>query len=436
VVITINPTAPDERVDVVDVLRGAALFGILLVNAPWFGLPPTPDFNPGDTALAGNDALVDALVSALVEGKFYAMFSMLFGFGMAVQMGRADAAGVNFTRLFSRRLGILLVIGLLHALLLWFGDILHLYAAVGFLLLLFRNCQQRTLLVWAGALLAIPLLASTGFGLLTLAAGNLPPASQPATQSAPAMSAPAASASAPTIAVESYDVAAMFDTYFRDLHERQLAAYSKGSFRDILLQRLEDLLIMSAFSIFIVPIVLALFLAGIWAARAGILHDPQRHRGWLTRAAALGLGVGLPLNVAYACLDTASRENPDSGLPCLLIGTSFVAGPLLSVGYAAAIVLLWHTQRGRSWLTPLAAPGRTALSNYLLQSLIMTTIFYSYGFGLFGSLSIAACTALAIPVYALEVVASNLWLRRFRFGPAEWLWRSATYGKSQPFRRQ
>jgi uncharacterized protein len=190
----------------------------------------------------------------------------------------------------------------------------------------------------------------------------------------------------------------------------------------------------AALLVVVYPVILAMFLGGIWIARRGILHDPASHRRWLVAAAALGLGVGLPLNAAYTWASDAALGGSGSAWMIAIV-LAFVAGPILCLGYVAGLAFFWGTSSGRAVLAPLTHVGRMALTNYLLQTLICTTIFYSYGLGWFGRVGPAAAVGVALLVYAVQVPLSYAWLSRFRFGPAEWLWRSLTYGRRLPMRR-
>jgi uncharacterized protein len=182
------------------------------------------------------------------------------------------------------------------------------------------------------------------------------------------------------------------------------------------------------------PVFLAMFLLGLFAARQHLLDQPDTHAKALRRMLVFGLAIGLPANVFYAI---AFAKGEPLEVDWLWTAGSLalaVGGPALTFAYVAAFTLALRHERARRILQPIAAAGRMALSNYLLQSLICTTIFYSYGLGLYGSVGRAPGLALALVIYAAQVPLSVWWLRRFRFGPAEWLWRCLTYGRIQPMR--
>lgn len=406
---TAGSPATAERIEIVDILRGFALFGILLVNmAPFKAAAGPPSFG-------ADGPLVDRLASLgillLAQSKFFTLFSFLFGFGFAIQLLRAQARGVPFVPRFARRLLVLLVFGLLHAVLIWDGDILTLYALFGFVLLLFRDSAPRTLLRWsAGLLLVQLLLLAAGIGVLAWWSATPAGAAQ-------------------IVEVESVVGRELAATRADALH-----VYGAGSYGEILAERVSGLPFVWGFllSLQATP-VFAMFLLGLYVGRRGILQRPDEHLALLRRTRFWGLLGGLLVNLLI--VGAFTQVGPVAAL--LVLGLNFpLGGPLLSMGYAATLALLVRRERWQCRLAPLAATGRMALTNYLLQSLICTTLFYGYGFGLFGRFGPAAGVLIAIVIYALQIPWSVWWLRRFQFGPMEWLWRSLTYGRVQPMRRQ
>ncbi|MBP7745568.1 MAG: DUF418 domain-containing protein [Phycisphaerae bacterium] len=411
-VVPLAPVAPigaDERIMVVDVLRGFALFGILLVNMAFFTSPVYIVMLETPWWTAPADRIAETGIRWLAEGKFYVLFSFLFGLGMALQMGRVEARGGRFVRLYVRRLCVLLGIGLCHALLLWYGDILTLYACLGFPLLLFRRRTDRTLLWWASLVYCVPVaIVGVLCGLVALA--GLDPKGAAEVQQQMADNAAAMLAAA----------------------QRSVAVYQNGSFADIFRHRLENHAALLWDLPFIMPVIFTMFLLGLYCGRRGLPRTIADHPLALRRLVAWGLPLGLLLNAVYAyVLSTGRHAHPDA---VLFVATAMHAlgTPLLSGGYAAVIVLLVQRTSWRRRLEPLAAVGRMALTNYLLQTLICTTLCYGYGFRLFGRIGPAWGVVLTIAVYALQVPLSVWWLERFRFGPAEWIWRSLTYWKWQP----
>jgi uncharacterized protein len=392
----IGPVRGQERIEAIDILRGVAILGILVVNMGLFSLPegvPT-------------HGIAEQLIFFFAQEKFKALFSFLFGLGLAVQLLRAEARGTRFLPLYARRLAVLFLIGVAHFLLVWDGDILHDYAENGFILLLFRGRSLRTLLVWAGALIAIPLFF---FGLTTYN----------------------------SITHRVHGPLQSWIAYETDPDDQQTITentriYSRGRYAEQVALRAEELPydvtpdIDDAY-------VLAMFLLGLYAGRRRIFHDVPAHFPFLRRVQRWGLLIGIAGNAAFVA-GGAFDPSPTSvmqnvGRMCLV-----VAAPAMTFFYASTIVLLAQRETWRRRLAPLAAVGRTALSNYLLQSLICTTIFYSYGLALFGKVSPSAGLLLTVAIFLVQIPLSVWWLRRFQFGPIEWLWRSLTYWQRQPMR--
>jgi uncharacterized protein len=307
---------------------------------------------------------------------------------------------------------VLLGIGLVHALLVWEGDILVWYALCGFLLLAFQKCKPRTLLIWAAIFLLIPALL-VGLLWALLAMASLVP-----------------------------EIAAMIrqeliqdpETAVRHLEE-SIRVYAVGSYGEIFLARLGDLIFMWLSGFFFAPTFLGMFLVGLYAGRRRIFKNVTEHVALLRRVLGVGLAVGVPANLFYTF--SVAISGPADVHFWWLLGSGVVAvgGPVLAGAYVAAITLLLQRGAWKMVLHPFAAAGQMALSNYLLQSLVCTSIFYSYGLGLFGSVGRMVGLGLAVIIFGAQVLLSTLWLKFFRNGPMEWLWRSLTYGKRQPLRR-
>ena len=399
-----DPISPEERIQVVDILRGFAIFGILLVNMELFNSPIYQVMMGLQVWDRVADRLADLAIRFLAEGKFYTIFSFLFGFGLAMQMTRAESRGARFVPLYARRLSVLLLIGAMHAVLLWIGDILMTYAVLGFLLILFRHRSRRALILWATASLLISILFSAALaGLGEFAEG-------------------------------SGRGGAGFSVGYHALAEQAARAYGQGTFAEILKQRIKDLKFIYSFEIFFVPHFFAMFLLGLYAGRRGVFQNISSHLPFIRRVMAWGLGIGIVGNLVFV-IEGEYLGLSESFLGALVSSTAYTVGaPALSAFYMSAITLLVQKEAWRKRLSPLAAVGRMALSNYLFQSLICTTIFYSYGLGLYGKVGPAAGAALTIAIFAVQIPLSVWWLRRFRFGPMEWLWRSLTYRRLQPMR--
>ncbi len=403
----IGPVASPDRIRVLDVLRGLAVGGILIGNMQWFSgygmMPPALT-----AAWSAADQATHYLVHVLIEGKFYSIFSFLFGFGFALQIARAEERGDAGATLFKRRLAWLLVIGLLHAYLLWAGDILSIYALMGFVLLLFRRKSDTSLLKWAIAMMIVPIITATI--LLILFAAFAP---------ADVMTSIAAGQT------EFWNDAvrkASQGTYFEILTDFNLQ-YIVGRYAGLIFQMR-------------LPKILAMFLLGYYAYRRGFFHEPEKHREFIKKVAIFGLGFGLPANLLFAWL--AGNEAP---FPPSVAGLGGVIAyafgvPALALGITALVARLWHRSTWQRILDVLAPVGRMALTNYLMQSVICVFLFYGYGFGKFGSFTAVQATLTAIAIFAFQVILSTAWLSVFAYGPMEWIWRQLTYKRRLPLRRR
>ena len=401
-----GPSTDSERIEIADVLRGFAVCGILLVNIMHFKAPGSMGaFGYEGPAL---DRLAAAGVLVFAQAKFFTLFSFLFGWGFAVQLLRAERQGrtARFPRLFVRRLLFLGALGAAHAALLSDGDILVLYAVTGLLLVPMRGARPEILIRWAIGIVAVSAVI-TALLLGSIELGR-------------------------TFAAEEMAQAdAEWADEFRREERALTAAYLGSSFVQGMAARIASYA-GNAWVLFMIPTVLAMFMAGFAAGRRSLLRRIADHRAPVRRLCAWGLGLGLPL--ALIALAGMNR------LPVLSALMAFwfnlvAAGPIMAMGYCAGIALLWQRPAWRRWLRPLAWLGRLALTNYLLQSAITTVLFHGFGLGLARRVSPAQALLIAVIILAVQLVVSGWWLRRYRFGPAEWLWRTLTYGHAPPMRR-
>lgn len=405
-----RPVPAGERLDSLDVVRGFALLGILLVNIEYFQRPMTAMLFGLDRSLQGLDQAVALTVHALVTGKFFTMFSLLFGAGFVIFVDRALQRGVAARRLFARRLLVLLGIGALHAFGIWAGDILLIYALLGFALLPFATSSPSRLGSWALAALVFPVLVMWAL-TLALQAGLASPAGEDIRASLTAAEAELRAA------IAHHD-----------------AVYRTGSWLEVSATRAQEwaALYLSAGLLIFPPTVLGMFLLGAALARLGLFAQPQAHPGLLRAMLRLGWALGLPAAlVGTLWAARVDRMAPDA-MTALWFTLDSIGNVALSLAYTGT--LLGLLARGHRWLMRLAPAGRMALTHYLSHSLVFTLLFYGYGFGLYGRLGLAAATALALLLYAASLALSPWWLARYRMGPVEWLWRTLTYGRLQPFR--
>lgn len=400
------PVGSRMRVDVLDVLRGAAIFGILLYNAADFtGYEFISDAERAALPWAGADGLAAFAREWLVQGKFYSLFSLLFGVGLALQL--PQGADADTRRRIRRRLTLLLLIGTAHGVGLWFGDILQTYAVLGFVLVLWHARPAGNVYRWALTLLAAPIVVYGVLLAVTLLLASPPPA--PATDEAGGM---------PPFIARAFD------------------AMPHGSYVDVVrgnavisaMNWVRRLMIMA------LPRILGMFLLGMWLVRSGWLTRLARpgpeERAMLTRVAVWGLVVGLPLAWLGAWLGNSSGPRAPSPGGWLEISVESVATPALCLAYAA-LLLRAHAAMPALFV-PVAAVGRMALSNYLAHSVIGVSLFYGIGLGYWGRIALVPTLLAACLLYAGQMAASLWWLRRARYGPAEWLWRQGTYGRRLP----
>jgi uncharacterized protein len=399
---TAGPIDGSERSALLDSLRGWALLGILIANMVAFvGFAFLDDTGREATIGSAFDDIAELLLEWLVVGKFYSIFSLLFGIGFAIQLGRLEARGEGVRR-YLRRLAVLFLIGLAHLLLLWIGDIVALYALMGALLLLFRRQPDRALIHWAVVLWLVPIAWSAliHFGGVNLAQ-------------------PIFDAGLRTLTSMGVDVSVGPLEDYRDTGFLAALAFRPGE----ALIRLSDLVYQMRFTK-----VLGMFLIGLWVGRRAIYADLDRYAPLLRNVARWGLMIGLPVSMAKAVLSMWPGEVP---IIEFAAEAAYVLGtPTLALGYAAGFALLWRKgAKSLSWAAP---AGRMALTNYLMQTILQSLIFYGWGMGLIGTFGLIFIYPLSLAIFALQVAYSRWWLSRFRFGPVEWLWRSLTYGRSQP----
>ena len=411
-----TPLAETDRAELLDSLRGFALFGVCLANifsnfSFWgeAGAPPV-----GQLPTAATDPAAAFLIKALIDGKFYSLFSLLFGVGFAIQLQRATARGDNQLGAYRRRLWVLLGIGLVHLLTIWLGDILAFYALVGFLLVRLRHLSDRAIFRWAVGLLLVPVL---GWGVYWLGGGMH--AKVPFTPASPF-----------------YFVGMALDKQYGT--DATYAAFTSASWAVHFKALRAGIFLRTAYLLFEWRLckVLAMFLLGLWIGRHQVFHHLEAYRPLLRRVAAVGLSLGLAAGLLNAALplDEAYREGQTPGVVHVVLYALGV-GPL-ALGYAASFGLLWQRPAWQRVLRQLAPLGRMALSAYLGQSLISIFLFSGRGLGWAGHVGPTLHWLLALAIIVGQLLLSRWWLLHFQFGPMEWLWRSLSYGHRQPLRRR
>ncbi|WP_010283440.1 DUF418 domain-containing protein [Bacillus timonensis] len=390
----LTPVMGAERIQSLDVIRGLAIFGIFFVNMPSF-FAPILYLNPKTWWTGELNQWTNNFIDIFAQASFYTLFSFLFGFGMILFKERALAKGYSFYPLITRRLMVLLLFGCLHAFFVWHGDILITYAVVGAILLLFHKAKPITLLIWALVLIFVPNLFLGGLMF----------------------------------------VAIMFEPSINSvLYNEQLALksveiYSTGGFWEITIQRFQDwYFVNNVASIFALVItLLPMFLLGAFIAKKKWFegHDEDVKKVKILWLISFVIGVPMKLLPYFTDKNPATDYLQDT-----------IGGPGTALFYATTVVLLMRVPIWKKLLSPLAFVGRLSLSNYLFQSIVCTLLFYGYGFGLYGKIELFTGFLLTIGIYILQIILSFLWLKKFRFGPFEWIWRTLTYGMKVDIRNK
>ncbi len=419
-----GPIREAQRIDSIDAVRGFAILGIFLVNIGLFGQPIFHAMGFGASELPTLDIAAKNFVRVFGEFKFMSLFALLFGAGFVIQSHRARQAGRAFAGPYLRRMGLLLLIGLIHAWLFWYGDILVMYATIGVGLLIVRDVSGRALLILGLTVFLLGGLWMGGYNLL-MSQFEMPMPEEITVDAAlPAWDR-----------FMAYFEASGYMTFSPMGAEAEIVAYQEGPWLAAFLARFSTWAGMMVFAVIIGGFglrVVAQFLLGAALMKLGFFA-PER-RAWRKRAAIWGLAIGVPLEMASALWLVQAGET--QGNMAIYQSVHFVWSLILMFGYLGLIGVLVDAGALRWLVTGLRAVGRMALSNYLLQTLVTTTIMYSYGFGQFGRWSPSAMVAYVFVFFAIQMVLSVLWLKAFRFGPLEWLWRAGTYWTLPKMRRE
>jgi uncharacterized protein len=389
----LRPVAAQERILLMDLLRGLAMFGVLWSNLnDWYGVD-----DPHTTI----QHIFRWIQDYVIESRFYTLLGFLFGYGFAIQLMRAEERGADVRVMFYRRMAALLAIGMVHGLFLWRGDILTGYAIAGAFLALFRRWPPRALVAAAAVMLAVvPALEFIGVAVFHI---HLPP--------------------------------------WPD-QRRVDWVYTHGSIVQVAAMGREGYLFWyRRWAPFVLPPFLSLFLLGLCTAKTKLLERLSTDRPRLIR---ISLWAAASVFAGYALLRGTAYLWPGEGAKAaanpLRQSVFWVLnhGPIWSgaLMYASALAAVAANPATVSRLRPLAAIGQMSLTTYLTQTLISVTLFYPFGFGLYGHATLLQIFAIAIVVFSLQMAASLWWLKRYRFGPMEWLWRSIAYLEWQPRRRE
>lgn len=409
--------ASTDRIATLDTVRGIAVMGILAMNVVAFAMPFAAYMNPA--AYGGQEGinLYSWLFNAvLIDGKMRGLFSILFGASTLLVIQKAEQAGRGGAGAHYRRMIFLLIFGLIHFYFVWFGDILSLYAMCGMIIYAFRRKTPRALTGWAIGFLTISFLL---FSAMSLSAAMADDPSIPAEQREGMLEAKKqieqeTGANSPKIAEDLETYRGPYSSQV-DMRLNEMTAFPFISFLTFGWETIGLMLIgMALFK--------SGYLTGSWEA--------QRYRKW----AAWCFGLGIPGAAAVAMNVLNSRFDAVTVFGSAVVW-SMPFDVLLAIGWAA-LVILWVKRGGVSALRDrVAAAGRMAFTNYLMTSIIMTAIFYGWGFGLFGDLNRISLWIPVLGMWALMLAWSKPWLERHHYGPLEWLWRSLSRGSLQPLRK-
>lgn len=404
----ITPLQAKQRIDFIDILRGFALFGVLVINIYTFSQPPSGHIGSSYNDLHGFQEIFAWFINIFITGKFYTIFSFLFGLGFAIQIERLRSKTDKYISIYVRRLFILIAIGFIHAIFLYTGDILKLYALNGFLLLLFRNSSPKKIFIWAASLSFVMILI---FSAATISDMN---------QSAES---------------DSTEIETKSDD--RLTHKEKEVIWSKtyesGSFYEITKTRIEILYDVEMISFYIISpfVILPLFLMGAYFGKKKIFQNLKANKKLFRKMQLWGLLFGILLSAALVA-ESILYDNESGTLKSFISQLNNIAMASFLVGSA---VLLFLNNKLSALYKPLKCLGQSALSNYLLQSLVFGMLMFNYGFGFAGKFNVSEIFCIAVALFILQAYLSVLWMNKFRFGPAEWLWRSLTYRKFQSMKK-
>lgn len=383
VVLDLKPTMLQDRIVTLDILRGFSLLGILLVNMFAF-YSPLPYIDLPSWFTSPSDIVWQQNLDIYVQSSFYPLFAMLFGYGLAIQWRKAEQQEVSFYSTGIRRLVVLFMFGLVHAILIWWGDILMTYAFCGLFLLTLLRFKPLTLLVVAIALNGV-------MQMMMLAVFSM----------------------AGAVDVPFVDITAI---------DNAVRAYGTGSWADAFGQRMSDLSLQASPLMWIMALfsILPYMLVGAAAAKWQLIERAKDFkRIWVTLT-VLGLSVGIVVK-SLPIMQTRTYL-----LDYLKV---YVGGPILSVGYIALIVLLCLLPIVPKLLRPIAEVGRMSMTMYIMQSAIGTLLFYQFGLGWYGKVSVATGVLIAASIFIIQILLAKMWLSKYKQGPLEAIWRKLTYKK-------
>jgi len=411
----LTPVQAGERETFMDVLRGFAILGIFIANLgsglSWYN---EEDKLTGAFLVPGWDHKMTFLHHLFIEGKFYSIFSLLFGWGIALQIKRGIAKGVDSVPIIKRRLLFMLVLGFVH-LMIWPGDIVFFYGLLGFLLLPLRKFSNKTLLITGGVLILSPILL---YGLKMLF---------------PVLNFPSEKFYQAGGWVEIHLSPQLKDVKSQ---EEYMEFVKNSNWWDVFKSNVAGFFYRYGYLFFISRIskVLGMFLIGYVIGRTDFYKNIMQHKKIVYWVIAVGFAIGLPANYFLAhYISTAMGDYfqlKEKGMYQTIVYALGVAP--LALAYTGSFMLLFQNTWFKKTISFIAPVGKMAFSNYIMQSLIGNFVFLGAGLGLMRTVGPVYYTLFGICIFIIQIVISTIWLRYFNYGPVEWLWRSATYKKWQP----
>ncbi|MDX2181225.1 MAG: DUF418 domain-containing protein [Bryobacteraceae bacterium] len=426
----LGPVRTGERISAIDTVRGFALLGILLMNIPTFGLPEAAYMDP--EVWGGNDALnvwTNRLIYLFGEGKMRGIFSLVFGASVMLLLSRGEAkgGGLEPADIYFRRTLWLMLFGMIHGYLIWWGDILYPYALMALPLFAFRKASGKALIVTGSVL------------ILLLNAGMIADAFSKKSDHSKYLKVAEAEKKGTILTAEQKSQRADWEKHVLNFQSsadkvRQEIDNYRGNYAANMKARAKSIWEFHRLPIYF-PFLWDFFgmmLVGMGFFKLGII-TAERSNGFYAKMAAWGLAAGLTINSVDLYF---MAQNPGDPTKHFFDSAGYEVGRVaMSVGYIALLILAVKNGVLRGLTSRLAAVGQMAFSNYISHSLICSVIFYGgYGFGLIGRLERWQLYVIVLAIWTFNLTWSPIWLRHFYFGPLEWCWRSLTYWKRQPFR--
>ncbi|MCK5127705.1 MAG: DUF418 domain-containing protein [candidate division Zixibacteria bacterium] len=411
------PIQSSQRIVSLDVLRGTALLGILVINIGVYALPGDSQFSP--LLVGGTGSLnlsIWGIGTLLFFQKMMALFSMLFGAGIVLQLSKNSDNESLVSKIFFRRQRWLIIIGLLHAYLFWWGDILFFYGVCGIIVYLFRNLKARSIIITGLLIMCVTVPLFWGISALMEYSRDMMTTGEEG-----------------SLSNVWKEASASFNPTPEDL-QKEIDDHT-GSYNDLFFARAERAIMAQTGMLLFYAMwrVCGLMLIGMGLMKLRFFTAELPVRTYAITL-AIGYGIGFLLSVFGLYSIITSGYDPIVGLRVMGVD-DYIGSLFVSIGHASLIMIIIKSEVLMFLTDRLAAIGRVALSNYLFHTLVFTTVFYGYGLGLFGRFERFELALMVLAMWLFQLIVSPIWLRFYRFGPFEWLWRIVTYRKVPKFKR-